>query len=170
MQWFTADLHFGHERIIEYTGRPFKTVKEMDEILIKNWNERVRPDDFIFIIGDFCFRNTKDEKFGENRAKYYYDQLNGHKVFIQGNHDNTNSLNTIITDIIIHYDGKDWHLAHKPEDCQLKYNLCGHIHQKWKSQRTKKGKIIINVGVDVWNYHPVNIQEILEEVKKWKKK
>jgi calcineurin-like phosphoesterase family protein len=33
--------------------------------------------------------------------------------------------------------------------------LCGHIHQHWKV----KGRMI-NVGVDVWNYTPVHIDEI----------
>jgi len=36
--WFTADHHFGHERVIELAGRPFTSGKEMDDELTWRWN------------------------------------------------------------------------------------------------------------------------------------
>jgi len=56
--WFTSDTHFGHFNIIEYCNRPFKTVDEMNSKLIRFWNERVKPDDIVYFLGDFCFKNT----------------------------------------------------------------------------------------------------------------
>ena len=56
MIYFTADNHFGHENIIRFCNRPWKTAEEMDEAMIALWNERVRNNDTVFILGDLCFR------------------------------------------------------------------------------------------------------------------
>ena len=47
-EYFIADTHFGHRQIIDYEDRPFTSVEEMDEILIKNWNETVDNNDTIY--------------------------------------------------------------------------------------------------------------------------
>ena len=52
--WLTADQHFFHARIIEMTGRPFGSVQEMNEALIRNHNELVQPDDVVWFLGDVC--------------------------------------------------------------------------------------------------------------------
>lgn len=39
--FFTADMHFGHENVISFDRRPFETVEEMDEKLIRRWNAKV---------------------------------------------------------------------------------------------------------------------------------
>ena len=54
MIWFTSDLHFNHLNILKYEpkSRPFENVAEMNEALIKNWNDRVKPEDTVFVLGD----------------------------------------------------------------------------------------------------------------------
>jgi calcineurin-like phosphoesterase family protein len=47
--------------------------------------------------------------------------------------------------------------------------LCGHIHEKWKFSKTEDGTPIVNVGCDVWNFRPIKIDEILNELQKWEK-
>ena len=38
---FTGDLHFGHENVLKFDGRPFDTVEEMDAELVRRWNNKV---------------------------------------------------------------------------------------------------------------------------------
>lgn len=51
--WYTSDTHFGQERTLNFSKRPFKTVREMDLELISNWNKRVRHNDIVYHLGDF---------------------------------------------------------------------------------------------------------------------
>lgn len=171
--WFTADTHFGHANIIELCNRPFKNLEHMNETLIRNWNERIKTDDTIIFIGDFCFKNTPGGKKGEgttNKAQFYMNKLNGNKVFIRGNHDNNNSLNTKITGLVMEIGGHEIYCVHNPIDFDQNWriNLCGHIHNSWKIKKAGESHLI-NVGVDVWNFRPVNIQEILKGLNTFKK-
>jgi len=173
--WITSDTHFGHKNIIKYTGRPFKTLSEMNETLIKNWNNRVAHDDTVLFLGDFCFKNSSGGKAGEGiqkTAQHWLKQLNGNKVFIRGNHDTNNSLNAVIENMVIHHGGQYMWLTHRPQDFNpvYKVNLVGHVHEKWKIIQDKKHQtILVNVGVDKWNFMPIDINEIMAEISKAKK-
>lgn len=156
--WFTGDSHFNHTNIIKYTNRPFKDVYHMNETIIKNWNERVNDEDTVFHLGDLCFK----EKDGV-KAQDWIDRLNGNMILIKGNHDNNNSAKTIINSMIIELGGKTWWLEHHPFNSNHKYNLIGHIHNLWKI-RKEHNKYYINCGVDVWDFRPVSIEEILKRV------
>lgn len=79
--FFTADLHFGHTNIIKMCNRPFNSIEEMDETLIANWNQTVRRNDEIYILGDLMLKGSADV------AHSYLSRLNGKKYFICGNHD-----------------------------------------------------------------------------------
>ena len=79
--FFTADLHFFHTNIIEFCDRPFKTVEEMNQTLIDNWNSVVKnADDTVIIDGDFAFTGNI------HTIKNLLSQLNGEKILIKGNH------------------------------------------------------------------------------------
>ena len=144
----------------------------MNAVLIANHNNRVKENDTIFIIGDFCFRNTKGGKVGEGeltKAEEYISKLNGRKVFIRGNHDDNNSLNTPILSCILEHGGRMLYLVHNPEDYEPGFlNLCGHVHTMWTFKRMPDGTDIINVGVDQWSFRPVHITEIMKEYGRWK--
>ena len=84
---FTSDLHLGHANIIltcgrnlEGCGENFATVEEMNDFLIRKWNEKVKEDDIVYILGDLSYRSGIS-------VKTYLKQLKGRKHLIVGNHD-----------------------------------------------------------------------------------
>jgi len=161
--WFTADYHLGHANIIGYVGRPFHSLQHMNRVIISNHNQRVKEDDIVFHIGDFCFKGNTREII-RYTAKEYKQMLNGSIIFLRGNHDNNNGLKTIIDSIIIEHGGYQIYMNHWPENAEDSFplNFCGHIHANWKCRRLSSGSILVNVGVDVWDYRPVSIEQILK--------
>lgn len=77
--FFTSDLHFGHANVINYCKRPFKDKFEMNEAMIKVWNETVKDIDTVWILGDFSL----NPKLASEIAL----RLNGTKYLVSGNHD-----------------------------------------------------------------------------------
>ena len=146
--------------------------------IIRHHNERVKNEDIVFFIGDFCFKNSSGGKKGEGMiitAKNWERHLNGKFIFIKGNHDRNNSCKTIIQRLVITYGSKVVNLVHNPEFIDVNYeiNFVGHVHDKWNFRRFKKGFSFtdaINVGVDVWNFYPITFEEIMRRYYKWKKK
>ena len=82
MNFYISDLHFGHKNCLSFDKRPFFTLKEMEEELIKRWNERVGRNDNVYILGDLFWNNE--------RAGEILHSLHGNKFLIQGNHDRIN--------------------------------------------------------------------------------
>ena len=53
MKFFTADLHLNHKAILTMGhGRPFKSLEEMEEIIVNNWNKKVSSRDDVYVLGD----------------------------------------------------------------------------------------------------------------------
>ena len=145
----------------------------MDKAIIRNHNQRVKPEDIVYFLGDFCFRNTTGGKKGEgttHKANYYLEQLNGRFVFIRGNHDGNNSLKTILIGGVIEIGGKKFWMCHNPRDLNSKYriNLCGHVHEKYRIKKVG-ATLLYNVGVDVHKYIPITFNEIMKNINKWLK-
>ena len=57
MNYYIADLHFGHHNIIPMASRPFQCVQDMEKTLIENWNRKVKENDYIYIIGDLFYQH-----------------------------------------------------------------------------------------------------------------
>jgi len=173
--YFTADLHLGHFNIIKYCNRPFKTLEQMNVTLIRNWNSRVKSEDVVYHVGDFCFRNSPGGKSGEGevlKAEHYVKQLNGRIVFIKGNHDRNNSMKTDIERLVIGYAKHRINLVHLPDMADVGYelNFVGHVHEQWKFKRVRIGfsfTDLINVGVDVNKFMPRTFEELYSEYKQW---
>jgi len=115
----------------------------------------VEPGDTVIHVGDFCFHRS-------GRGHRYWDeQLNGNKVYLQGNHNN--HRDAPVQSCIIKYGGIDWWCSHYPER-RYKHNLCGHVHDLWKIRKIGMD-VIVNCGVDVWGYAPVSMEQILKAIK-----
>jgi calcineurin-like phosphoesterase family protein len=66
----TADQHFSHKTIIQYSSRPFSNIEDHDEALITAWNETVSENDTVYHLGDFTLGNPK-------KARSLFARLNG---------------------------------------------------------------------------------------------
>ena len=79
--FFTADMHFGHKNVISFDRRPFETVEEMDEKLIRRWNAKVGKGDLVYVLGDMIWKTRNGD------AEALIRSLNGQIILIKGNHD-----------------------------------------------------------------------------------
>ena len=159
MKYFTSDLHINHRRLLEFGHRPFKTNKENEETLIKNWNARVKEHDTVYILGDFIFSG------GVRKKHKLYKQLNGNKVYINGNHDyKLGDLDAGFVNML----SKGWELVHNPDDSSSSFTLHGHLHLPIavKSVKQKNGRLFINVNCELWDYTPVSVKQIKKEMEK----
>lgn len=125
----TSDTHFNHENIIKYCNRPFKDSKEMNEIIIKNWNEVVSNNDIVYHLGDFGFGTFSE-------LQDIFNRLNGIKYLVMGNHDYKVGKNyyldlgfTSVYKKVFEFD--KYIFTHRPILVEKdKINVYGHIHDK----------------------------------------
>lgn len=173
--FYTSDLHLGNANIIKYEHRPWKTVEEMNKGLIDRWNQKVSLYDEVYVLGDFSFKKSQE-------TVRFLKQLNGFIHLIHGNHDafldqysfevtRERELGSYVTDEgwykKINDNGREVALCHFPimywdgMDDRGAYHLYGHMHSRPNMQHPHKDAF--NVGVDVNNYYPVTLDELLEE-------
>lgn len=159
--FFTADQHFGHDKIRALCGRPFETLEEMDEVLIRSWNSRVCPKDNVHILGDFARGN----------AGKWLSRLNGKKHLILGNHDDRRKASTqhfasVHEARMLPTGPGIWlsHYAHIvwPKSHYGAFHLFGHSHGKLKDNRLRGRQM--DVGVDCHNFYPISYDEIAQRL------
>ena len=156
--WFVSDHHFDHFNIIRYTGRPFKTVGEMNKRMMDEHNRTVSNGDIVYILGDFCFG-------GKQRWQELTRQMAGRLRLVLGNHDRGRSIQWYYEAGFERVYDKpiiwgDWHiLSHRPVGFMspdMPYlNIHGHTHQECYA-----GAQRINVSVDVTGFKPIDLNMI----------
>ena len=151
--WFTSDTHYGHGNLIAKCRPQFSSVEEMDELMIANWNERVKSSDRVYHLGDLSW-------YGRTKTQAIVDRLNGQKFLIRGNHDSSkmklNGFQFIKEYYMLKHDDKQVFLFHRPcrswdSSCHGSWHLFGHAH----GNALPWGKSF-DVGVDCWNMSPIN--------------
>ena len=176
-KFYISDLHFGHKNIIRYDNRPFTSVKEMDDALIKNWNSVVSDDDKVYILGDIGWYD--DVKMGG-----IFSHLHGNKILIKGNHDRVSSYLYGFFDKVVDYleindNGTKVVMSHYPMpfwngQFRDSVHLYGHVHnshqqnmmESWRKELRQLQDIpgrMYNVGcmMSYMNYTPRTLYEIL---------
>ena len=155
--FFTSDTHFGDHRVLNLYPRPFGSVAEMDAALVERWNGVVRPEDEVWHLGDFA-RTARI-------AAEILPRLNGRKHLTTGNNDPAPELAhgwvsiapyaelqlDGVDLVLCHYPFRSWNRMHKGA-----VNLHGHSHGRLKPLARQ-----YDVGVDVRDYRPVTLPELL---------
>lgn len=175
--YVTSDQHVNHQNIIFYekSSRPFDTVEEMNEVLIKRWNSVVRPEDTVYQLGDFFMGHAEN-------IENILPRFNGNIKMVLGNHDNLKKQKIyaehgiemfdfkqlFYEDFVIcmcHYpiDNEDWrNIITKFGQRKMLY-LYGHVHSQ--APHGLHDGCFYSVGCDVNNLTPVLLDDIIQE---WK--
>lgn len=162
--FFIADLHLGHENIIQYCDRPFKSVDEMNDALIKNWNKTIGKEDKVFVLGDFAL-GSKEQIIQWGKA------LKGNKTLILGNHDRASKTTYFEAGFkeVIKYPilWSDYFiLSHAPKylsEVSPFFNIYGHVHDDPKYIDVCKTSAC--VSVERIGYKPISFEELERKVK-----
>ena len=177
-----SDTHFGHEKTCTVFKRadgsplrPFVSAEEMDEFMVKAWNDRVRPNDKVYHLGDVVINRKFLSVLG---------RLNGDKVLIRGNHDifKLEDYTAYFRDVR-GYDVKNGMiLSHIPVHVEslgrFGVNIHGHLHANrvmcMRGVDVKTGEVLYSDEIDP-RYHcvcvehtdfaPISLEEVYERIR-----
>jgi calcineurin-like phosphoesterase family protein len=161
-----SDTHFGHAGVCKFLRndgvtklRPWDTPEEMDEEMVKRWNERVRPMDKVYHLGDVVI----NRKHLTTLAR-----LNGDKVLIRGNHDifKLEDFTPYFRDVRGYHVMNGMILSHIPihEESIGRFgvNVHGHLHANRVMRRAESTVEFMERGVRSWidlRYHCVCVEQ-----------
>lgn len=171
MIYYTSDPHHGHFNIMRHAANrsqffldgetrdsyTMRSVENMTAQMVKRWNSKVTKNDIVYLLGDYSYYNP-------SISTEILLQLNGTIHLIAGNHDpkrirhlpwasvsdyrEVYDKNKFI--VLSHYPFAVWNKSHHGA-----YNFHGHSHGSFNGSRLQQ-----DVGVDVWDYYPVTLEEI----------
>lgn len=168
MIYTAADLHLFHKKILQFQShtRPFQTIDEMHVAINQNWNNKITPEDTIYLLGDISFG-------GATATAEILNQLNGNKILITGNHDSGYLGKSLFVDcfteihnyleiqhngykiVMFHFPIMWWNLKHYGS-----LHLHGHLHG---NPSMVPGRIK-DVGMDTNHCTPYLLDDVIEEL------
>jgi len=180
--FLVSDTHFGHAGVCRFTRndgvtklRPWDSAEEMDEAMVKAWNERVKPTDKIYHLGDVVINR---------RALSIMSRLNGDKVLIRGNHDifKDEDYRAHFRELRAYHVMNGLILSHIPvHEASLGRFGCsihGHLHanrvMKARGVDARTGEILYsdeidpryyNVSVEQTDFAPILFEDVLKKIK-----
>jgi len=164
--FLTSDTHFGHAGVCKFTEsdgvtkiRPWTDPDEMDEEMIRRWNDRVRPNDKVYHLGDVVINK---------KSLATMSRLNGDKVLIRGNHDifRDDEYRLYFRELRAYHVMNGMILSHIPlHEASLGrfgVNIHGHLHsgrvKKARGIDAKTGATLYSTENDV-RYHCVCVEQ-----------
>lgn len=178
--FLVSDTHFGHAGVCRFTHpddpevklRPWSDPDEMDEEMIRRWNDTVRPSDKVYHLGDVVINR---------KALKTLSRLNGDKVLIRGNHDifPDNEYREYFRELRAYHVLNGMILSHIPvHEASLGRfgtNIHGHLHatrvKRARGVDARTGAVLYSTENDV-RYHCVCVEQtdfrpiLLEDVYK----
>lgn len=172
--WLTSDTHFGHEKTCTVFKkadgsplRPFSCAEEMDEVMVSRWNERVKPADKVYHLGDVVI---------SRKHLNTLRRLNGDKILIRGNHDIFK-----LADYTEHFrDIRGYHVMngmilshipiHEQQLARFGCNIHGHLHSNRVMKGGKWGKDEFDpryhcVCVEQTDFAPILFEDVVRRIK-----
>jgi calcineurin-like phosphoesterase family protein len=164
--FLVSDTHFGHAGVCRFTRddgvtklRPWTDPDEMDEEMVKRWNETVKPSDKVYHLGDVVINR---------KALSIMHRLNGDKVLIRGNHDifRDTEYREHFRELRAYHVMNGMILSHIPvhEESLGRFgvNIHGHLHanrvKKPRGYDVKTGTMLYSNEIDI-RYHCVCVEQ-----------
>jgi len=161
----TSDLHFGHEKSLTFLDsegqrfRPFKSLEEMHNIIVDNWNKNVNQKDTVYVLGDVAIPRS---------GLKVMERLKGRKILIHGNHDLYKTQDYLkYFDQIRGVGFKDrlffTHIPIHPSclETRVRGNVHGHLHcHRIKTESGEIDSRYFNACLEVNLFTPVPWEEI----------
>lgn len=157
-KWVISDTHFWHKRIIDYCARPFVSVEQMNDELVRRWNCKIKTKDTVYHLGDFSMGD-------KDMVSAMVSRLNGYKILVLGNHDRKSiswwervgfdevykSPLTVDDYIFSHYP-----LPQSQTMFSRKVNVHGHLHSRFIRTDNKH----VCVCVDYTDFFPISFSSL----------
>ena len=164
--FLVSDTHFGHAGVCRFTRndgvtklRPWDSAEEMDEAMVKAWNERVKPTDKIYHLGDVVINR---------KSLSIMSRLNGDKVLIRGNHDifKDEDYTPYFRSLRAYHVMNGMILSHIPVHAEslgrFGVNIHGHLHanrvKKARGVDARTGEVLYSDAIDP-RYHCVCVEQ-----------
>ena len=167
--WLTSDTHFGHAGVCRFTLddgvtklRPWTDPGEMDEAMVKLWNDRVRPNDKVYHLGDVVINR---------KALSIMDRLNGDKVLIRGNHDifKLEDYTKYFRDVRGYHVMNGMILSHIPVHDSALYRFGVNIHGHTHAYRVMKDDVpdvrYHCVCVEQTDFAPILFEDVMKRIR-----
>jgi len=173
--FLVSDTHFGHAGVCRFTDsktnekiRPWTDPNEMDEEMVKRWNETVRPNDKVYHLGDVVINR---------KALPIMYRLNGDKVLIRGNHDifRDDEYRKYFRELRAYHVMNGMILSHIPIHTEslgrFGVNIHGHLHtgrvmkRDIFSDQTELDARYHCVCVEQTDFRPILFEDVIKRIK-----